>query len=117
MHGVLDVKHTSPRCPEVTDSGSAKGPCLCRPPRTVAPEAPHTRLGPIGGLWESGATPTELRRVEAVTKARADLKAAGRHWKNAREWALSTGWRPADVKAVNPLAVEAYLTALAAESA
>ena len=112
MHGVLVVQHTNPGCPEVTDSGGVSGPCICRPPRPPGEETPYVRQGPIGGLWESGVTLNEAQRIEAVSKARADLKAAGKHWKNAREWALGKGYRPSDVKAVSPIIAEAYLKTL-----
>lgn len=90
------------RCQSV---GGASGPCLCIPGRERAPKfvarSPLASLPPADpAVWGPAAPGSAAMArpsrgakwtAEDRTRARAQLKAAGKAWKDAYEWAVSAG--------------------------
>ena len=112
-----------PTCPQVTGSGGAKGPCTC----TRAAGKP-TQIEPSGVDGDRASQTAQLashdaRRWQEVRDAKSALAARGKHWRDARFWALgvvqSGRFTPADAppSPLNPRVVEAYVVHLDAAGA
>lgn len=98
-----------------TGTGHATGPDLTMPvPAVPPPRAPVRTYVEYAHLRAE-----DDRRRKASTEARAALAAVGRRWRDAREWALSSGgFSRADCppNTINPLVASAYLTHLEKEA-
>lgn len=88
-----------------------RGPDLTRPIPDVVPPLPPVRTAAdVAHIRDS-----DQRRNVAAREARMRLKAVGKRWADAREWALGTGrWTRADCPAatINPSVADAYLARL-----
>ena len=99
-----------------TGTGHADGPDLTRPPVSAVPPP---RAPVRGGLATDDYATGFMKHLATRNAARARLKAAGRTWTEAREWALTQDtWTVADLPRapINVVVVDCYLAHLASQT-
>lgn len=103
-----------PACPSLREAGN-KGPRLCVPAALRSPDLtvvrPVREHGEAAEISAREATRDAKRRA-AVAEAKQRMADAGVDWATVRTWATVDGrWTTADLKAINPLVVAAYVGA------